>query len=154
MIASLVLAWSIGLIYHISNYTLTSRVVEESCRIYYFPSNVAREVSIWNQNECCMRNVKHPEGGSTDSDLCDNCKEFWLEFTMVVYEKTSLNKTGRVVCKLILQKYTWLWIDLSDILVLTVYLGMDQIFTDYPTGSKQKCQKWQKIHAICLLPVG
>ena len=46
-------------------------------------------------------------------------------------------KLGRVFCKIILQKYTCLWIDQSDILVLTVYLGMDQMFTDYPTGSKQ-----------------
>ena len=22
----------------------------------------------------------HPEGDSTDSDICDSCKEFWLEF--------------------------------------------------------------------------
>ena len=36
-----------------------------------------------------------------------------------------------------LQKYTSLWIDPSDVLVFTAYLGMDQIFTDYPTGSKQ-----------------
>ena len=47
-------------------------------------------------------------------------------------------KLGRVVCKIILQKYTLLWIDLSDVLVFTVYLGMDQIFTDLPTGSKEK----------------
>ena len=66
----------------------------------------------------------------------------------------DVEELERVVCKIILQKYTWLWIDPSDILVLTVYLGMDQIFTDDPTGSKGKCRKWQKIHAICLLPVG
>ena len=71
--------------------------------------------------------------------------------------KKTLNdveELGIVVCKIILQEYTCLWIDLSDVLVLTVYLGMDQIFIDYPTGSKEKWQKWQKIHAICLLPVG
>ena len=66
----------------------------------------------------------------------------------------DVEELGRVVCKIILQKYTRLCIDPSDILVLAVYLGMDQIFTDDPTGSKEKCQKWQKIHAICLLPVG
>ena len=38
--------------------------------------------------------------------------------------------------------------------VFTEYLGMDQIFTDLPTGSKEKSKKWQKTHAICLLPVG
>ena len=66
----------------------------------------------------------------------------------------DVEELGRVVCKIILQKYTWLWIDLSDILIFTVYLGIDQIFTDYPTGSKEKFRKWQKIYAICLLPVG
>ena len=39
-------------------------------------------------------------------------------------------------------------------LSFTVNLGMDQIFTDLLTGSKEKGQKWKKIHAICLLPVG
>ena len=61
---------------------------------------------------------------------------------------------GRVVYKLILQKYTSLWTDPSDVLVFTAYLGMDEIFTDLITGSKEKGQKWQKIHAICLLSVG
>ena len=53
---------------------------------------------------------------------------------MVIYEKISWSKTG-VVCKILLQKYTSLWIDPSDVLVFTVSLGIDEIFTDYPTGS-------------------
>ena len=39
-------------------------------------------------------------------------------------------KLGRVVCKIMLQKYISLWIDPSDVLVFTAYLGMDHIFTD------------------------
>ena len=35
------------------------------------------------------------------------------------------------VNKMILQKYTSLWIDLTYILVFTVYLGMAEIFTDF-----------------------
>ena len=63
-------------------------------------------------------------------------------------------KLGRVVCKMILQKYTCLWIDLSDVLVLTVYLGMDQIFTDYPTASKQMaCIFCHFCHFSLLSPV-
>ena len=54
----------------------------------------------------------------------------------------DVEELGRVVCKIILQKYTSLWIDPSDILVLTAYL--DHIFTDYPTGSKKKSWKWLK----------
>ena len=90
----------------------------------------------------------HPKLGSTNSDICDSCKEFWLEASMEIYEKNILKdieELGRVVCKITLQKYTWLWIDLSDILVLIVYLGMHQILLDDPTGSKEKCRK---------LPVG
>ena len=50
----------------------------------------------------------------------------------------DVEELGRVVCKIILQKYTSLQIDPSDILVSTAYLGMDQIFIDLPTGSKEK----------------
>ena len=57
----------------------------------------------------------------------------------------DVEELGRVVCKIILQKYTSLWIDPSDISVFTAHLGIDQIFTDLPTGSKEKGQKWQKI---------
>ena len=31
--------------------------------------------------------LQHHEGGSSDFDICNSCKEFWLEFTMVVNEK-------------------------------------------------------------------
>ena len=31
-------------------------------------------------------------------------------------------------------------------------MGMAQIFTDFPAESKPKSLKWQKPHAICLLP--
>ena len=54
----------------------------------------------------------------------------------------GVEELGKVVCKIILQKYTSLWIDLSDVLVFTAYLGMDQIFTDLPTGSKEIGQKY------------
>ena len=50
-------------------------------------------------------------------------------------------KLGTFVCKMIFQKYTPLWIDPSDILVFTAYLGMTEILTDFPTGSKQKMAK-------------
>ena len=53
----------------------------------------------------------------------------------------DLEEMGRVVCKIILQKYTSLWIDPSDVLVFTSYLWMDQVFTDLPTGSKEKGRK-------------
>ena len=66
----------------------------------------------------------------------------------------DVEELERVVCKIILQNYTLLWMDLSDTLVFTANQGMNQIFTDVPTGSKEKGQKWQKIHSICLLPVG
>ena len=42
--------------------------------------------------------------------------------------------------------------DPNYVLVFTVHLGMSEILTDFP--SKQKGHKWQKIHAICLHPVG
>ena len=32
----------------------------------------------------------------------------------------------------------------KDILNDVEHIGIDQIFTDYPIGSKEKCQKWQK----------
>ena len=31
--------------------------------------------------------LSHPEGGSSDSDICDSCKEFWFEASMEVYVK-------------------------------------------------------------------
>ena len=37
-----------------------------------------------------------------------------------------------------------LWIDPTYMLVFTVYLGMAEIFSDFPTGIKQNSQKWQK----------
>ena len=40
------------------------------------------------------------------------------------------------VNKMILQKYTSLWIDPTYILVFTVYLGMAEILTDFPTESR------------------
>ena len=52
----------------------------------------------------------------------------------------DVGELGRVVCKIILQKYTSLWIDLSDVLAFTEYLGMDQIFTDYPTSCWEICE--------------
>ena len=66
----------------------------------------------------------------------------------------DVEELGRVVCKIILQKYTSLWIDPSDILLLTVYLGMDQIFKDYSTGSKQMACIFCHFRHFSLLPVG
>ena len=63
-------------------------------------------------------------------------------------------KLGKFVCKIILQKYTSFWIDATNILSFAAFLWMAQILTDFQTGSKEKSQKWQKTHAICLLPVG
>ena len=82
----------------------------------------------------------HPEGGSTDSDRNDYIKRFWLELTMVVLGKDDGAKLGTFICKMILLKYTSLWIDPS----------FDSITRD---GSDID-RKWQKLHAICLLPVG
>ena len=31
--------------------------------------------------------IQHPERGSTDSNICDSCKEFWFEASMEVSEK-------------------------------------------------------------------
>ena len=81
---------------------------------------------------CCL--LTHPEGGSTNSDIGKN-SDWSSQWSSM--RRTHEAKLGRVVCKIILQKYTWLWIDPSDVLVLTVYPGTDQIFTDYPTGSQQ-----------------
>ena len=58
------------------------------------------------------------------------------------------------VNKMILQKYTPLWIDPTYILVFTVYLGMAEIFTDFPTGSKQIASVFCHFQLFCLLPVG
>ena len=63
-------------------------------------------------------------------------------------------KLRRVVYKIILQRYTSLWIDLSDVSVFMGYLGMDQIFTDNPTGSKQMACIFCHFGPFSLLPVG
>ena len=63
-------------------------------------------------------------------------------------------KLRRVVCKIILQKYTSLWIYPCDVLVFTAYPGMDQIFTDYPTGPKQMACIFCHFQSFSLLPVG
>ena len=55
------------------------------------------------------------------------------------------------MCKIILQKYTSLWIGLTQCFSFTVFLGMAQIFTDFPTGSKQK---WQKSHGYLIYLLG
>ena len=53
------------------------------------------------------------------------------------------------VYKMILQKYTSQWIDPTYVLVFRVYLGMAQIFTDFPTGSKMAKHTWSLSISCC-----
>ena len=81
-----------------------------------------------------------------------NWRPQWKSMRTEIFN--DVEELGRLVCKIILHKYTWLRINSSDVLVFTIYLGMDQIFTDYSTGSKQMacifCHFWH----FSFLPVG
>ena len=54
--------------------------------------------------------------------------------------KDDGEKLGKFVLKMVLQKYSSLWIDLTDVLVSTPYLGMAQILADFQTGSSKKSE--------------
>ena len=99
--------------------------------------------------------------------LCRNIKKIWQkwEYQKIqigvhnggLWEKDIWNDSTKLktfVYKMILQKYTSLWIDLIYILIFAVYLEMPEIFTDLPTGSKQIACVFCHFQLFCLLPVG
>ena len=76
---------------------------------------------------------------------------------MVVYEKRYFEwcrRTGESCLQNNIAEMYFIMDRSEWCLVFKAHLGMDQIFRDLPTESKETGWKWQKIHAICLLPVG
>ena len=96
---------------------------------------------VWNE-------LKHAAGRASISDCFQRCQSILTDFYKGgLWEKTISNdfaKLSPFLYKVILCKNTSQREDTNYILVFTLHLGMAQIFTDLPKGSKGKSQKWQK----------
>ena len=59
---------------------------------------------------------------------------------MSLSQDSGWSKTGDICLQNDIAEIYFI-IDTSDIFVFTAYLGMAEILTDFPTGTKQKSQK-------------